>query len=173
MIDGVAQVQVFGSAKYAVRVQLDPDGARVPADRHRRSRDCDQRPERQPADRRALGPEHGVHASGERPAQDAAEFREMTVAYRNGAAVHLGALGRVLDDIQNNKSASWFNGTRAIVLAIQRQPNTNTVAVAKAVNATLDSLRATDPGRRERRHAVRPIARHRAIGARREDDAAC
>ena len=99
---------------------------------------------------------------------DAAAFRAMTVAYRNGAAVHLGSLGRVLDDVENNRSASWFNGDRAIVLAVQRQPGTNTVAVAQAVNAELDSMQTADSGRRPDPHAVRSLGRHRAVGARRE-----
>ena len=68
------------------------------------------------------------------------------MTYRNGAAVQLGALGRVLDDVENNKNASWYNGVRAIVLAVQRQPGTNTVAVANAVRAQLDSMRPEIPG---------------------------
>src|SRR6266704_779132 len=57
--------------------------------------------------------------------QNAEQFRPLVVSYRNGAPVRLQALGLVLDDVQDNKSAAWFNGNRAIVLAIQRQPGTN------------------------------------------------
>jgi hydrophobic/amphiphilic exporter-1 (mainly G- bacteria), HAE1 family len=145
-IDGVAQVQVFGAAKYAVRAQLDPTALayrQIGIDEVATA--INQQNVNQPTGV-LWGPTtaYTVQANGQ--LNDAAEFREMTVAYRNGAAVRLGALGRVLDDVQNNKSASWFNGTRAIILAIQRQPNTNTVAVAKAVNAELDSLRSQIPG---------------------------
>ena len=145
-IDGVAQVQVYGSAKYAVRAQLDPMALsyrQIGIDEVATAINNENVNEPTGV---LWGPNtaYTVQANGQ--LNDAAEFREMTVAYRNGAAVRLGALGRVLDDIQNNKSASWFNGTRAIILAIQRQPNTNTVAVAKAVNASLDSLRGQIPG---------------------------
>ena len=57
------------------------------------------------------------------------------MAYRDGAPVRLGDLGRVVDSVQDTKRASWFNGERAVVLAIQRQPGTNTVAVAERVKA--------------------------------------
>src|SRR4029077_20814097 len=77
--------------------------------------------------------------------QNAAEFRQMVVAYRNGAPVHLDELGQVLDDVENNKVASWYNGDRAVVLAIQRQPGTNTVAVANGVKDLLTSLRGQIP----------------------------
>src|SRR6267378_2318766 len=77
--------------------------------------------------------------------QNAQQFRQMVVAYRNGAPVHLDELGQVLDDVENNKVASWYNGDRAVVLAIQRQPGTNTVAVANGVKALIGSLRSQIP----------------------------
>ena len=69
----------------------------------------------------------------------------MVVAYRNGAPVHLTDVGRVIDDVQNNKTASWYNGQRAIVLAIQRQPGTNTVAVSNAAKAALERVKLEIP----------------------------
>src|SRR5438552_1612424 len=77
--------------------------------------------------------------------QDAQQFRQMVVAYRNGAPVHLDELGQVLDDVENNKVASWYNGDRSVILAIQRQPGTNTVAVANGVKTLLASLREQIP----------------------------
>jgi HAE1 family hydrophobic/amphiphilic exporter-1 len=77
--------------------------------------------------------------------QNANQFRQMVVAYRNGAPVHLDEVGNVLDDVENNKVASWYNGDRAVVLAIQRQPGTNTVAVANGVKTLLASLREQIP----------------------------
>jgi HAE1 family hydrophobic/amphiphilic exporter-1 len=76
---------------------------------------------------------------------NAAEFGALVVAYRDGAPVRLRDLGRVIDSVQDSKQASWFNGERAIVLAIQRQPGTNTVAVAHRVKAEVDKLRPTLP----------------------------
>ena len=84
-----------------------------------------------------------IQASGQ--LQTAEEFRDLVVAYRNGAPVHLRELGRVTDDVQNNKTASWYGQSRSIVLAIQRQPGTNTVAVASNVKAALDRVRTDIP----------------------------
>src|SRR5947207_1069530 len=80
-----------------------------------------------------------VQANGQ--LEDADAFRPLVVAYRNGAPVRLGDIGRVLDDVQDNKSAAWFNGNRAIVLAVQRQPGANTVEVAGRVRTVMASLK--------------------------------
>ena len=145
MVSGVAQVQVFGSAKYAVRVQVDPAAL---AYRQIGIDDIASAINAQSVTQPTgvlWGPTTAYTLQANGQLNNAAEFREMTVVYRNGAAVHLGALGHVLDDVQNNRSASWFNGVRAIVLAVQRQPGTNTVEVANAVRSTLDSLRSDVP----------------------------
>ncbi len=146
MIAGVAQVQVFGAAKYAVRVQLDPTALayrKLGIDEVATA--IDQQNVSQPT-----GVLWGrttaftLQANGQ--LQNAQSFRAMSVVYRNGAAVQLGALGRVLDDVENTRNASWYNGVRSIVIAIQRQPGTNTVAIAKAVRAELDDMRDEIPG---------------------------
>jgi HAE1 family hydrophobic/amphiphilic exporter-1 len=145
MVDGVAQVSVFGSAKYAVRIQLDPTALayrKIGIDEVADA--VNSQSVSQPTGV-LWGPTtaYTIQATGQ--LNNAAQFQSMTVVYRNGASVQLGALGRVLDDVENNRSASWFNGVRAIVLAVQRQPGTNTVEVANAVRAQLDSLRAEIP----------------------------
>src|SRR6516162_6192758 len=71
---------------------------------------------------------------------NAMQFRPMVVAYRNGSPVRLNELGRVMDSVQNDKIAGWFNGNRAIVLAIQKQPGTNTVAVVDSIRRLLPIL---------------------------------
>ena len=67
------------------------------------------------------------------------------VAWRNGAPVKLDEIARVIDSVENDKIASWFNGERSIVLAIQRQPDANTVEVVDSIRAKLPSLRAQVP----------------------------
>jgi HAE1 family hydrophobic/amphiphilic exporter-1 len=144
-VSGVAQVQVYGAAKYAVRVQLDPKALAT------RGLGIDEVAAGIDAANVNLptGILWGQHraytieASGQ--LQSAAEFRPLVVAYRNGAPVRLQDLGQVLDDVQDNKSAAWYNGSRAIVLAVQRQPGTNTVAVADRVRVVMASLRAQLP----------------------------
>ena len=88
---------------------------------------------------------------------NAADFGALVVAYRDGAPVRLGDLGQVIDSVQDTKQASWFNGERAIVLAIQRQPGTNTVAVAERVKAEVEQLRPQTAGLGGDGHAVRPL----------------
>jgi len=144
-VDGVAEVSVFGAQKYAVRVQLDPRSLA------QRGIGIDEVASAISSGNVNLpsgvlwGPDRAytVQASGQ--LQDAAAFRRLAVTYRNGAPVHLGDLGQVLDDVQNNRNASWFNGRPGIILAIQRQPGTNTVAVAEGVRRQVDRLRNDIP----------------------------
>src|SRR6202011_1705154 len=91
------------------------------------------------------GPNRALTIQANGQLQNASQFRQMVVAYRKGAPVHLDEIGNVMDDVENNKVASWFNGDRAVVLAIQRQPGTNTVAVANGVKTLLASLRDQIP----------------------------
>ena len=145
-VDGVAAVQVFGSTKYAVRVQLDPVAlAYRKIDVEEVATAINNQNANQPTGVLAgKSTSYTIQASGQ--LQNAADFRGMTVTQHDGTAVQLGSLGKVFDDLQNNKAASWYNGTRALVLAIQRQPGSNTVAVASAVRAALDSMRVEIPG---------------------------
>jgi HAE1 family hydrophobic/amphiphilic exporter-1 len=69
----------------------------------------------------------------------------VVVAYRNGAPVYLDQVARVVDGVENDKIASWFNDNRAVVLAIQRQPDANTVAVVDLVRNRLPQYRASVP----------------------------
>jgi hydrophobic/amphiphilic exporter-1 (mainly G- bacteria), HAE1 family len=140
MVEGVAEVQVWGSAKYAVRVQLDP--VRL-AERHIGVSQVAQaiRNNNVMLPTGVLYGKHRtltVNATGQ--LTDAAQFRQLIIAYRDGGAVRLGDVANVVDDIQNNKGASWYNRDRAIGLAVMRQPGVNTVAVANAVKAALAEI---------------------------------
>src|SRR5437667_5645389 len=77
--------------------------------------------------------------------QDAAAFRPLVVAWRNGSPVRLEELGRVVDGVQTDKVASWYNDERAVILAIQRQPGTNTVEVVDAIRGLLPTFRLQLP----------------------------
>jgi HAE1 family hydrophobic/amphiphilic exporter-1 len=145
MVSGVAQVQVYGSQKYAVRVQLDP---RELATRQIGIDEVGQ----------ALQAGNTNVPTGTLYAQnstftilsngqlmDAKHFGPMIVAYRNGSPVRVNDLGRAIDSVQNDKTASWYNGDRAIVLAIQRQPGTNTVEVVDNVRKLLPRLEQQIP----------------------------
>ncbi|HET6763862.1 MAG TPA: efflux RND transporter permease subunit, partial [Longimicrobiaceae bacterium] len=144
-VAGVAQVSVFGAQKYAVRIQLDPAALAS------RGLGTDQVSQAVAANNvnQPTGVLWGqnraytLQASGQ--LNSAAQFREMTVAYRNGAAVRLGDVARVLDGVENTRVASWLRDQRSVTLAIQRQPGTNTVEVARSVKALLPQLQEQLP----------------------------
>ena len=145
MVGGVAQVLVYGTQKYAVRIQLDPSQL---ATRGLALEDIATAVSSQNVNLPTgvlWGPKTALTVQATGQLENAASFRDMVVAYQNGAPVHLSEVGRVSDDVQNNKTASWYGGSRAIVLAIQRQPGTNTVAVANAVKAALTRVEAEIP----------------------------
>ena len=145
MVNGVAQVSVFGSQQYAVRVQVDPNKLAA------YGLGIDQVEQAVEAGNvnQPLGTLYGKHqaftvqANGQ--LRTAADFRPMVVAYRNGNPVRLQELGNVTDSVQNNKVASWYNNTRAIVLAVQRQPGANTVAVVDQIKKLLPQFRSQIP----------------------------
>jgi len=145
MVGGVAQVLVYGSQKYAVRIQLDPYALAS------RKIGIDEVVRAVQGNNVTLptgtlwGHEkaYTVQATGQ--LNTAPEYRPLVVTYRNGAPVRLQDLGTVYDSVQDDKTANWFSGTRAIVLAIQRQPGTNTVEVSNAVKALLPSFKSQIP----------------------------
>ena len=144
-ISGVAQVFVFGSQKYAVRVQVDPSAL---ATRGIGIDEVEQAIARGNVNK-PTGTLYGAHqtfnvqASGQ--LTDAAAYRPLIVTYRNGAPVRLEELGKVVDGVQTDKVASWFNDDRAVVLAIQRQPGTNTIEVVDAIRALMPTFRQQLP----------------------------
>ncbi len=144
-ISGVAQVQVFGQQEYAVRVQLDPSAL---ASRGVGINEVEQAVEQANVNL-PTGTLYGkdrifaVQATGQ--LYNAAAFRPIIVAYRNGSPVRLSELGRVVDGVQNDKVAAWFKDKRGIVLAVQRQPGTNTIEVVDAVKKLLPTFRQEVP----------------------------
>jgi len=145
MVNGVAQVGVFGGQPYAVRIQVDPDKLAA------YGLGIDQVAQAIQAGNvnQPLGILYGknqaftVHANGQ--LNNASDFRPLIVAYRNGNPIRLDELGNVLDSVQNDKAAAWFNGSRAVVLAIQRQPGANTVEVVDNIKKLIPQFREQIP----------------------------
>jgi HAE1 family hydrophobic/amphiphilic exporter-1 len=144
-ISGVAQVQIFGQQKYAVRAQVDPGAL---ASRGIGINEV-QQALAQANVNLPTGTLYGenrlfaVQANGQ--LFDAAAFRPIIVTYRNGSPIRLEQLGRVVDGVENDKVAAWFGDKRGIVLAIYRQPGTNTIQVVDAVKKLLPTFRAEVP----------------------------
>jgi hydrophobic/amphiphilic exporter-1 (mainly G- bacteria), HAE1 family len=145
MISGVAQVQVFGFQKYAVRIQLDPKSL---ASRGIGIDEVAAAVERGNVNL-PTGTLYGskkaytVQATGQ--LTEAAAYRPLIVSYRNGSPVRLHELGRAIDSVENDKVASWYNKDRAIILAIQRQPGTNTIEVVDSIKRLLPTFHAQIP----------------------------
>jgi HAE1 family hydrophobic/amphiphilic exporter-1 len=144
-IAGVAQVTVFGSQKYAVRVQVDP---RALAARGIGIDEVEQAIARANVNKPTgtlYGPHQAVNVQSTGQLTNAAAYRPLIVAYRNGSPVRLEELGRVIDGVQTDKVASWFNDDRAVVLAVQRQPGTNTIEVVDGIRKLLPVFQAQLP----------------------------
>jgi len=145
MVGGVAQVLVYGAQKYAVRLQMDPSAL---ATRGIALEDVVTAVTNQNVNLPTgvlWGPKTALTVQATGQLDSAAAFGDIIVAYRNGAPVHLSEVGHITDDVQNNKTASWYNGARSIVLAIQRQPGTNTVDVSARVKEALARIQTEIP----------------------------
>lgn len=145
MVNGVALVNVYGSQKYAVRIQLDPNALVSRGIGLSQVEDAVAASNANLPTGTLWGSEksYTVKASGQLNKAD--QYRPIIVAYRNGAPVRLQDLGKVFDSVQDNRVAAWFNDSRCILLAIQRQPGTNTVEVCNAVKALLPSFESQLP----------------------------
>src|SRR5205809_6040642 len=145
MVNGVAQVFVYGAQTYAVHVQLDPNALAA------RGIGIDEVEQAIGKGNVNLptGTLQGrnqafiVQANGQ--LMKAADYRPLIVSYKQGRPVRLSEIGRVIDSVQNDKIASWFNNTRGIVLAVQRQPGVNTVEVVNKIRELMPSFRAQIP----------------------------
>jgi len=142
---GVAQVMVYGSQKYAVRVRVDPRSLSA------RGIGID---EVAGAIRSAnvnlptgtlYGPNkvYTIETNGQ--LTTAEQYRQVIVSYRNGNPVRINEIGSVIDSVENDKTAAWYIDQRAVVLAIQKQPGANTVEVSQKVRALLPSFEASLP----------------------------
>ena len=145
MIDGVALVNVYGSAKYAVRIDLDPGAMAA------RGLGLDQVQSAVNSGNVNLptGTLYGsnrtynIMVNGQ--FETAKPFADLVVSYQNGAPVRLRDIGRIYDGVQNDKLAAWVNGQRGVLLAIQKQPGVNTIAVVERIRAVLPGFQKQLP----------------------------
>jgi HAE1 family hydrophobic/amphiphilic exporter-1 len=146
MVSGVAQVQVYGSQVYSPHVQVDPRKLAA----YGIGIDQVATAVRSANVNLPCGTLYGqkkcwnVMANGQ--LFNAAAFRPIIVTYKNGSPVRLQDVGDVIDSVQTDKVASWFNNTRAVILAVQRQPNTNTIQIVDNIKTLMPTFRAIMPG---------------------------
>ncbi len=151
MINGVSQVLVYGSQKYAVRVQVNPkilSGLGLGIDQIANAIQTSN----VELPTGVLDGEHSaytIQANGQ--LTDASLYNPLIVAYNNGSPVRIKDIGRAIDSVENDKTAAWYVNTkentfqRAIVLAVERQPGSNIVGVADAVKKLLPEFRMDLP----------------------------
>ncbi len=144
MINGVSQVTLRGTQKYAVRVQLDPQalkGFDLDADEVAKaiSAQNTNRPMGQ-----LIGPHHTLTLQANGELKAAEQYKEVVVAVRDNRPVRLAEVASVIDSVENDQSGAWFftpaTTARSIFLAIEKQPGMNTIEVADAVKALLPQL---------------------------------
>ena len=145
MVKGVAQVEVFGAQKYAVRVQLNPEAMAA-----RQLGIDDVTTAIQNANVNlptgtlyGANRQYTVQANGQ--LNRASAYRQLIVAYRSGSPVRLDELGNVVDSVQTTQLYNIFDGQPSIVLGVQRQPGTNTIEVVDGVKALLPQFKAVLP----------------------------
>jgi len=144
-LPGIAQVLVYGAQKFAVRVQVNPTEAAARNISLDDVRGVVAKANSSTPVGTLTGPKQSVTLTATGAIEHAADYRDVVVAYRKGAPVKLNQIARVIDSVENDKIATWFNDARAIVLAIQRQPDANTVQVVDMVRDILPNLRAQVP----------------------------
>ena len=145
-LPGVAEVTVFGAQTYAVRVEVDPNklqnrGIGIDTVNNAIVNANSQVPV---GSLQNNSQSMTINANTQRT--NAEQFRSLVIANPNGAPIHLSDVADVQDGVENQNTGSWYDGNRAIILAIQRQPDANTVDVVDAINSKLPGLHAEIPG---------------------------
>src|ERR1700680_2680640 len=136
-LPGVAQVLIYGAQKFAIRVQADPEAAAARGLSLEDIRAAVSKANSSTPVGTLNGPKQDVALQASGQMDKAIDYRQVVVAWRNGSPVKLDEVAKLYDHVENDKIATWFQDTRAIVLAIQKQPDANTVAVVDGVRAKL------------------------------------
>ena len=145
-LPGVAEVTVFGAQTYAVRVEVDPSKLQDRGIGIDTVNTALVNANNQVPVGTLQNNAQSMTINANTQLTDAQQFKSLVIANPNGAAIHLSDVADVQDSVQNTNTGSWYDGKRAIILAIQRQPDANTVDVVDAINAKLPQLHAEIPG---------------------------
>lgn len=144
-VDGVAQIQFWGAQKYAVRIQVDPAKLVTKGvgleDVERAVRAANSN---QPTGSLS-GPDKEISIKTSAKLQTAAAYNDIVVANRNGARVRIRDIGQAVDGVEQDKVSTWFGNDQGMLMAIYRQPGSNTVNIVNQINAILPQLRLQLP----------------------------
>jgi len=144
-LSGVAEVTIYGSKAYAVRVEVDPAKLQARGIGVQSVTDAIASANSQTPVGSLQNQSQKLTINADTQRTNAAQFRSLVIASPNGAPIHLGDVARVEDSVGTVDSGSWYDGKQGIILAIQRQPDANTVDVVDSVKAKLPSLTAELP----------------------------
>lgn len=144
-LNGVAQVQIYGSQKYATRIQLNPQTLASQQIGLDQIQTAIQAGNVNLPTGSLSGDYKNFTVQTNGQLQDAAAYRKLIVAYKNGVPVYLEQLGRVIDSVENNRVASWYNDEPALIMTVQRQPGTNTVQIVDTITELLPNLQESIP----------------------------
>ena len=145
MVSGVAQVQIFGTQKYAVRVQVDPAKLSSKGISLDEVRDALTKNNINLPAGALYGKDRQFTVQANSQLSSASQFRPMIIAYRNNNPVRLEHVANVIDSVQNDKSAFWVDGLPTLMLAVQKQPGTNVIAVVDGIKKQLPAIIAQMP----------------------------
>jgi HAE1 family hydrophobic/amphiphilic exporter-1 len=144
-LNGVAQVNIFGAQKYAVRIKINPDAV---SSRGLALQDV----RNAVAAANSNAPVGSLNGENQRltlgatgQLERASEYGDLIVAQKNGVPIRLQDMATVYDSVENDQTASWFNGQRSIILAVYRQSDANTVEVVDSIRNRIDAYRAQLP----------------------------
>ncbi len=144
-LNGVAQVNIFGAQKYAVRIKINPDAV---SSRGLALQDV----RNAVAAANSNAPVGSLNGENQRltlgatgQLERASEYGNLIVAQKNGVPIRLEDLATVYDSVENDQTASWYNGQRSIILAVYRQSDANTVEVVDSIRNRIDAYRAQLP----------------------------
>ena len=144
-VNGVAQVQVFGSQKYAVRLFVDPNALAKRGLGLDKVVSAIQGANSNIPSGALQGKARTYTVKSDGRLQTAADFNPLIIAYKDGNPVRFSDIGRAIDSVENERNISWFNGERALILATYRQPGSNTVEVVNKLREMLPEIEREMP----------------------------
>jgi hydrophobe/amphiphile efflux-1 (HAE1) family protein len=144
-IDGVANVDIFGQAHPAVRIQLDPNALAARGIGVNQVTDAVRQANVNLATGQLDGPSRAAIIQAQGQLTNAAQYRSQIIAYQDGAPVRIGDVANVIDSVENTRLSGLYNGVPGVTLAVNRQPGANTIAVVNAIKAALPGIRAQLP----------------------------
>ncbi len=142
---GVAQVNVQGSQIYAVRLQVDPTQLAARNIGIDEVANAVRLANVNLSTGQLNGPTQStlIHVNGQ--LTNAAQWSHQIIAWRGGAPVRVSDIGRAIDSVQNTLTGGWYNGKRAIVLSIQRQPGSNTIDIVDSIYRVIPRFKQALP----------------------------